>query len=132
MRRAFVLLCAVPYRNDPNLNSPSGLIESINFPSCYNGQASYPSPNGDGPGGDADVPGYFDPSLGSMSDDNDFSYVANGTSTPCNGEDIVPRLTMRIHYVGLWTISDDSKTVYARPGRGTPSTRTTGRPGSRA
>jgi hypothetical protein len=101
-----------PYRNDPNLNNPSGLVESINFPSCFNGKKSYLSPNGDGPGGDTRVPGYFDPSLGSMSDSNDLSYAVTGASSPCNGENVVPRLSMRIHYVGLWIINDDSETVY--------------------
>lgn len=63
--------CA-PYQNDQNLNS-QGLVEIINFPSCYNGLHSYTSPNGPGPNGDTNVPGYFDPSLGTMSAKNDLA-----------------------------------------------------------
>lgn len=100
-----------PYRDDPGINAPSGLVEVINFPSCYNGKTSYPSPNGDGPFGHAKVAGYFDPSMGSMSARDDFSY-ANTGSSPCNGEQVVPKLSLRIHYVGLWTVSDDSNMVY--------------------
>jgi hypothetical protein len=94
------------YENDPNLGS-QGLVEEIDFPSCYNGLHSYPSPNGPGPFGDANVPGYFDPSL-AMSNDNDLAYA------PCTGnyDEVVPQLSMRIHYVGLWTVSDDGNTVY--------------------
>lgn len=96
-----------PYQSDPNLNS-HGLVEIINFPSCYNGLHSYPSPNGDGPGGAANVPGYFDPSLGSMSAKNDLAYA------PCSGgyTKVVSQLSMRIHYVNLWAVTDDSNGVY--------------------
>jgi hypothetical protein len=83
-------------------------VEIIDFPSCWNGLSSYPTPNGHGPGGKAMVPGYFDPSMGSMSDMNDLAYP------PCTGQfDIaVPHVSMRIHYINLWNVNNDEKTVY--------------------
>ncbi len=103
--------CA-PYESDPHLNS-EGLVEIIVFPSCWNGSASYPTPNNSGgPGGATAVPGYFDPSLGSMSQDNDFRYSGTDGSCPTNFPVPVPQLSMRIHYVKLWSVHDDGKTIY--------------------
>jgi hypothetical protein len=102
--------CA-PYRNDPNLND-QGPVEQINFPSCFNGKSSYASPNGDGPNGKAKVPGFFDPRVGSMSMNNDLSYAKTGTSSPCGSGEVVPRLSMRIHYLNLFSVSDDQNGVY--------------------
>jgi hypothetical protein len=96
----------LPYKTDPHLLS-QGLTEVINFPSCFNGKSSYDSPNGPGPNGATKVPGYFDPSMGSMSKDDDLSYG------PCKaGQQVVPKLSMRIHYLGLWTVNDDGNAIY--------------------
>jgi hypothetical protein len=93
--------CA-PYKSDPNLNS-QGPVEIIVFPACWNGESSYQSPNGT-----TMIPGYFDPSMGSMSHHNDLAYPPCTSQFPIP----VPQLSMRIHYVGLWSINDDGKTVY--------------------
>jgi hypothetical protein len=44
-----------------------------------------------------------------MSDDNDLAYAPCPSQFPIP----VPQLSTRIHYVGLWGINDDGKTVYA-------------------
>jgi hypothetical protein len=91
------------FRNDPNFTSAEqeGLTEIISFPSCWNGNRSFASPNGTGM-----VPGYFDPSLHTGT--SDLAYP------PCGGvySHIVPHVSMRIHYTGLFSVSNDSKTIY--------------------
>lgn len=90
--------CA-PYQHDPRLNS-EGLVEIINFPSCFDGRRSFPSPNGPGPNGEAKVPAYFDPSL-HMPVSNDLAYA------PCGGkfDQPIPKVSMRIHYLNLWHVA---------------------------
>jgi Domain of unknown function (DUF1996) len=96
------------YQGDPHLNS-QGLVEVINFPSCWNGKRSFSSPNGSGPNGQPNVPGYFDPNVSqTMSANNDLAYGPCGGNYPY----VVPQLSMRIHYINLWTTSDDGNTVY--------------------
>jgi Domain of unknown function (DUF1996) len=91
------------FRNDPNFPSKEqeGLTEIISFPFCWNGKRSFTSPNGTGT-----VPGYFDPSLHMGS--SDLAYP------PCGGaySHVVPHVSMRIHYTGLYSVSSDSKTIY--------------------
>jgi len=91
--------CA-PFRNESNFKS-EGLVEIIDFPSCWNGNRSFTSPNGTGM-----VPGYFDPSLNKGA--NDLAYP------PCTGaySHHVPHVSMRIHYTGMYTVSSDSTTVH--------------------
>lgn len=91
------------FRNDPNFTNKEqeGLTEIIDFPSCWNGKRSFLSPNGT-----AMVPGYFDPSLHLAT--GDLAYA------PCGGiySHPVPHVSMRIHYTGLFSVSNDSKTIY--------------------
>jgi hypothetical protein len=91
------------FHSDPNFpaKEQEGLTEIISFPSCWNGKRSFLSPNGTGM-----VPGYFDPSLHMPT--SDLAYP------PCGGAytHIVPHVSMRIHYVGLYSVSTDSRTVY--------------------
>ncbi|HET7015526.1 MAG TPA: DUF1996 domain-containing protein [Streptosporangiaceae bacterium] len=102
--------CA-PYESDPRLNS-EGLVEIIAFPSCWDGSASFTTPNtSGGPGGALKVPGYFDPSL-SMSQGNDFGYHLPNQACPPQFPMPVPQLSMRIHYVRLWSVHDAGRTVY--------------------
>jgi hypothetical protein len=91
------------FQGDRNFTSKEqeGLTEIISFPSCWNGKRSFMSPNGTGM-----VPGYFDPSLGMGT--SDLAYP------PCGGvySHIVPHVSMRIHYTGLYSVSSDGKTIY--------------------
>jgi hypothetical protein len=91
------------FRNDPHFTSQEqeGLTEIISFPSCWNGKRSFASPNGTGM-----VPGYFDPSLNMGT--SDLAYP------PCKGvyTHVVPHVSMRIHYTGLYSVSTDSKTIF--------------------
>jgi hypothetical protein len=91
------------FQNDPRFGSKQqeGLTEIIDFPSCWNGLASFTSPNGTGK-----VPGYFDPSLNMGT--SDLAYPPCGGSYP----NAVPHVSMRIHYVGLFTVSNDANTIY--------------------
>lgn len=91
------------FRNDPNFTSKEqqGLTEIISFPSCWNGKRSFTTPNGT-----AMVPGYFDPSLHVGT--SDMAYPPCGGAYP----HIVPHVSMRIHYTGLYSVSSDSKTIY--------------------
>jgi hypothetical protein len=76
------------------------VVEIINFPSCFDGRRSFPSPNGPGPNGEAKVPAYFDPSL-HMPVSNDLTYA------PCRGkfDQRIPKVSMRIHYLNLWHVA---------------------------
>ena len=91
------------FQGDPNFTAKEqeGLTEIIDFPSCWNGLTSFTSPNGTGK-----VAGFFDPSLGMGA--GDLAYP------PCQAPYThhVPHVSMRIHYTGTYTVSDDSHTVY--------------------
>jgi Domain of unknown function (DUF1996) len=91
------------FRNDPNFGpkEQEGLTEIIDFPSCWNGLASFTAPNGT-----AKVPGYFDPSLNMGTSDLAYPPCAGSYDHP------FPHVSMRIHYVGLFTASNDTKTIY--------------------
>lgn len=90
------------FQHDPNFDKEQeGLTEIIDFPSCWNGKRSFVSPNGT-----AMVPGYFDPSLHMGT--SDMAYPPCGAAYPHR----VPKVSMRIHYTGLYSVSSDSTTVY--------------------
>jgi len=98
-----------------------GVTEIIDFPSCWDGNSSFTTPNGT-----AKVPGYFDPSLG-VSTPSDLAYPpstggCSALNTPGVTYHPVPHLSLRIHYTGLGlgpqtiggldTLSTDSQTIY--------------------
>ena len=89
------------FHSDPRFTDQEGLTEIINFPSCWDGKSSFTAPNGT-----AKVPGYFDPSMNMGT--SDLAYP------PCGGNypHPVPHVSMRIHYVSLYHISTDTKTIY--------------------
>lgn len=89
------------FQHDPNFTDQEGLTEIISFPSCWDGKQSFTTPNGT-----AKVPGYFDPSMHMGTPD--MAYPPCGGNYPFP----VPHLSMRIHYVNLYHVSNDSKTIY--------------------
>jgi hypothetical protein len=113
---------AWPYTCAPfKFPGQQGLTEIINFPSCWNGQSSFTTPNGT-----AKVPGYLDPALGiSPPPQNDLAYPPAGgcakLDTATATYKPVPHVSMRIHYIGLGlgtqtpggpdTLSTDGKTI---------------------
>jgi hypothetical protein len=92
-----------------------GVTEIIDFPSCWNGQSSFPSH------GAGQVPGYIDPAVSAtLSASNDLAYppASGGCSalSPAGTYHPVPHVSMRIHYTGLGlsggpSISNDSQTI---------------------
>ena len=90
-----------PFRDDPNFTDQEGLTEIISFPSCWDGKKSFTTPNGT-----TKVPGYFDPSMNMGT--SDLAYP------PCGGNypDPVPHLSLRIHYVNMYSVSDDAHGVF--------------------
>jgi hypothetical protein len=97
-----------------------GVTEVINFPSCWNGKASFTTPNGT-----AKVPGYIDPSMGGGTP-NDLAYRPVRGCGALDRKGVtyhaVPHLSLRIHYTGLGlgpqtpggpdTLSTNSNTIY--------------------
>lgn len=110
-----------------------GVTGIIDFPSCWNGQSSFQTPNGT-----AMVPGYIDPQISqTLSANNDLAYPPAtggcGALSPQGTYHPVPHLSLRIHYTGLGlsggpSISTDSQTIYpsacpqSQPGPGFPWT----------
>jgi hypothetical protein len=85
--------------------SEQGLDEIINFPSCWDGQSSFPSPNGSGPNGTGNMVPYYLPApakIGGVTysspGDLNFPDPATGQCDTGPWTTTVPHLSIRIHY----------------------------------